>query len=889
MPHICSAKQAGVGVADCDLLIIAYIFAGLAMMLNIRLSYSSAPYALIRFRLPENLFSVFVRRIASALELWCLPSMLLGNIIDLIQKLAVNTDGDLKAAAGTEKSQGTLRKLAEALHTQANSLNDAVNNPGATENAAKVLKFKAGSEDEEGKLRKLAKDLYTAATQLENKAPDNSDDGLKQKAGTHQNDGLRKLAGELYIAAKALQKKVGTGVSGHDEAQSLANAVGESESSGIRAKLQQLAENEGTADAVRTAYEDGTGDGVKKKFDEVQKLKGSAYTSDKQAAYYKVEAAWNAFNALYTTDLKELAKELKNAIGNGSQSKLRQALAALGNLQDTATGAQLTGPADNVKTAYDGGEGVKPKFTKLKDRESSYQAIAAIRPNYKEVVDAMTAFDNVYKPEELLKDAVGQGETTGLTKALAALGNDNGSGDLPSLAKAVKKEYSESFGPTVKSKFELVMAQASAYEKGGTIKTNEYTQLLHAWTVFNDKYYGVISYYKYYSIVVPSVITQWLNFLTYVILFVVYVAGGETGHLTVFYLVIAISGFVFGINMTLVYSVDWNYIPIYIAGENCFPIITSFIHYITTLMFGNRRKWNSDFIVVVVDIVAAIIISLVAAMVWSVAYLSKPKYASAKDKEASWYHHIFTNKFEGEFKPEVISPFLMIIVGMGLVYAIYPGIAPGMIVPFYLIDKIEMVLLIATIFPPVIVAALRRTTKGWPPPPQSPMCQWTLDIRGFDGQSKGTGLFWHGFDLLMVIKISLAVIFIYSLHYRESHLSRSIINQPKMSTFLSITFYMCHECLLALGFPGLVGANGGGDYVLIPQYIGALFMIFLAFYSEGYIIEYKSHDPAHWPTEGMTKWNAFCYWCKRASKITNPNLKSLFQPIAKLFTFFIYF
>ncbi|XP_953776.1 Tpr-related protein family member, putative [Theileria annulata] len=375
---------------------------------------------------------------------------------------------------------------------------------------------------------------------------------------------------------------------------------------------------------------------------------------------------------------------------------------------------------------------------------------------------------------------------------------------------------------------------------------------------------------KFRYIICPSIVTQWLNFLTYVLLLVVYLMGGDQGHLTTFYFVIAISGVVFGINMTLLYSVDFHYLPVYIVGENSFPALTSLIHYLATLTFGNRRKYNSDFLLVEIDIVVAIIISFVAAMVWSIGYgyfagqLSNP--ASPADTDLK---HIYSFGFIAKFRPEQISPFLMIVVGMGLVYAIYPGIAPGMIVPFYLIDKIEMVLLIATIFPPVIVATLRRTaskTSIWSHY-QSPMCKWGYDETTQEGSAwkwKNTGnttdesganrasasfdaFFWHAFDLLMVIKISLAAIFIYSLHYRESNLSRSIINQPKMSTFLSIVFYMCHECLLAIGFPGLVGANGGGDYVLIPQYIGALFMIFLAFYSEGYIIEYKSHDPAHWP------------------------------------------
>ncbi|EAN31308.1 Tpr family protein [Theileria parva strain Muguga] len=338
--------------------------------------------------------------------------------------------------------------------------------------------------------------------------------------------------------------------------------------------------------------------------------------------------------------------------------------------------------------------------------------------------------------------------------------------------------------------------------------------------------------WKLYAIIWPSILAQWLNFLSYVILLLVYVPG-EQGHLTTFYYVIAVSGFVFGISNPLVFACDTSYLPIYIAGENCFPVMTSLIHYLGTLLFGNRRKWNSDFIIVYIDLVVAIIISLVAAVLWTVGYLILELTETATQDPSEMKHiHPFTFGSENP-SGDQLSPVLMIIVGMGLVYMVYPAIAPGMIVPFYLVDKIEMFILIASIVPPVIQAILIKHKSEWS------VKYYKYNSGGFQKWSQyGAGNFYHFLVTLAPLQICLAIIFVYSLHHRESNVARSIINQPKMSTFLTILFYMCHECMLALGFSGFIG-NKGGDLILIPQYIGALIMIFGAMYSEGYIIEYN--------------------------------------------------
>uniref|UniRef100_A0A3B0N1T5 Tpr-related protein family member, putative n=1 Tax=Theileria annulata TaxID=5874 RepID=A0A3B0N1T5_THEAN len=252
-------------------------------------------------------------------------------------------------------------------------------------------------------------------------------------------------------------------------------------------------------------------------------------------------------------------------------------------------------------------------------------------------------------------------------------------------------------------------------------------------------------YYHY-----QSIFWSWANFVTFFILWISFIIGGDQGNVTVFYWVIAASGFVFGINMVMVYAMEFQYLAWYMIGENSFPMVTSLMHYVGTLFFGNRRKWNSDYIIVTIDIVISLAISLVAAVLWTFAYWDAKDdgfppddpnqrvcktlrvtgtteliYSLQQDYGANSHATYDGNNGCGHKKSvgyyaHFIPPSLMVLIGMGLVYCIYPGIAPGMIVPFYLIDKIEMVLLIATAFPPVIIGIMKQYNIN----PYIPMGNW---------------------------------------------------------------------------------------------------------------------------------------------------------------------
>ncbi|XP_953121.1 Tpr-related protein family member, putative [Theileria annulata] len=817
--------------------IVTYIFAGLSMMLNIRLCYSAAPYALLRFKLPENLFSIFVRKMASALELWCLPSMFLGNFIDLLDKhadgghtLRQYTDAPKYDVTGTSLGEG-LRLKATELEIASKALQTACGTEGALSGLAGQAETLA---TEAGNLATGTNAKSDANTVIDNfKALEDAYDGLgttnkenqdkvKSEFGTVKHIYSRMLNVNKVKLLKSQASSMLTDASTlHTHANLLEGAALGTSALDPEALKQKAGTNQTTPGTLRF-------------------LAKELYSAASQLAT-KVNTGNPGYNE---------ALNLYSAVGIGEAGKpgpLRHALAQLAGTS-AANPADLNAPAQAVTTAYDGGAtSVKQRFAEVETKNKS-NAYANHESKYQAVVKAWTAFNNVYSADlkqlaTNLAKAVGADQNSGIRKALSDLNGAQESDpkNLITTAKEVIDKYN-----TVKDAYNKVKELGATYTNISETKSH-YGQVESKFSELQTKFNQVKSVNSIKDITLiydkpvirwSSIFWNWCNFFTFVILFFVFITGGDQGHVTIFYWVIAASGFVFGIYMVFVYAMEWWFLNWYMVGENSFPVVTSFMHYVSILIFGNRRKWNTDYIAVIVDMVISMCIAFIAAVLWTYCYYEPPP---------------FEYNAPSTIEPAIVSPVIMVLVGMGIVYAIYPAIAPGMIVPFYLIDKIEMVLLIMTCFPPVIVAIVCRQKYSY-----SPKAPWKNPSVFWDPNADN--MFWHTFIFIPPLQICLTVVFLYSLHYRDSSIARSIINQPKMSTLLSILFYMCHEIQLALGFPGMVG-NNGGDQVMLPvQYVGALLMVFLAFYSEGYITEYKRHDPSLWPTEGMTKWNVFCYW-----------------------------
>ncbi|XP_954133.1 Tpr-related protein family member, putative [Theileria annulata] len=395
-----------------------------------------------------------------------------------------STDEKLRAAAGTSESEPSdgLRALAKALHDKANALNTAVT---ATDNAeaARVLQHKVGKDDTtDGKLRKLAKTLYEKAKELASAAPGTHDNALKQKAGENENDGLRNLAKELYEAAKALQEAVGEGGTGYTEANELATAVGQDESNGIRHALKNVSSDQNQAKAVKDAYEDTSGDGVKPKFEKVKKL-GSSYK-----AISSIRSQYEAVTS--PGDPKTKAQELKDAVGQEETSPgtLREALASLGT-HNAGQPGDLPTLANAVKDKYKEVKGAYDEVVKQKESYTQGQG----KPEYTQVVndgrlsimpkyDIKGTSEKGKYLEEKAKELESKANTlknTAESKFSDAGNVGAAAGDLASKAEALNRAATALPGGEELTELQVpatALAKAAKGPDTGTDKTSLYTK-----------------------------------------------------------------------------------------------------------------------------------------------------------------------------------------------------------------------------------------------------------------------------------------------------------------------------------------------------------------------------------------------------------------------------
>uniref|UniRef100_A0A3B0MUH5 Tpr-related protein family member, putative n=1 Tax=Theileria annulata TaxID=5874 RepID=A0A3B0MUH5_THEAN len=346
-----------------------------------------------------------------------------------------------------------------------------------------------------------------------------------------------------------------------------------------------------------------------------------------------------------------------------------------------------------------------------------------------------------------------------------------------------------------------------------------------------------------------SIGINWLFFVINVVLFFVFVTGGEEGHLTDFYWTLALSAFVYGMIFTFSIKLAGDCLVYFMSTLHVSGIFVSVYHFIFLKFFGNRRKFNTDYLIITWQLVLSIIITAGTASVWTVAYVSNGngKNGQCGDDNSS---HTSSNGSNSGSAAHAISPMIMCVFAQVVVYIFYPAIAPGLLVDFRHVNKIDQALLIIAPIPAITFALLDATEQT----EYSPKCEW---------KDKP---WWHATLIFIPVMIICGYLFIKALHYPHSAISLAITNNPRMVGFLTILFYMSHMILLAVGYPG-VEKNSGQykDYLPnINTFIVTLFMAILIFFGEGYVNEFKKYDRSYWPTQGLSTKRAFGFWFDKA-------------------------
>ncbi|UKK01052.2 hypothetical protein MACK_001865 [Theileria orientalis] len=382
------------------------------------------------------------------------------------------------------------------------------------------------------------------------------------------------------------------------------------------------------------------------------------------------------------------------------------------------------------------------------------------------------------------------------------------------------------------------------------------------------------SHYEKISIAV-SIAYSFIN----IVLLLVFISGGTHGHLTGFYWTLIGSAVIYGQKQVFIFKLAGESLVYYLAAVPLSGIMVSTFHVITLKLFGDRRRFNTDLLVVGFQICLSVVITSIAAILWTQAFLEKENTFEEQKKkgEAKRKKHqndiesgknggssIYGKPYEGTEKAvgvlknlPVISPMIMSIIGLGTTFAFYPGIAPGKLVDFKYINNVDVIIMILSSFPATLVALISEVTSVGANKP------WT-----------GTNGFWHAFLFFPFIQVVCEILFLKVLHYPKSEAAKMFRN-PRVAAFFTVLFFMCHATSVGVGMAG-VFPNSDTNITTLNLFLTLCTMNVLNFLSGGYMVEYNKYDWAHWPTRAMGGCAAFNFWLKKAAINALVNIKAVF-------------
>ncbi|BAM39943.1 conserved hypothetical protein [Theileria orientalis strain Shintoku] len=364
---------------------------------------------------------------------------------------------------------------------------------------------------------------------------------------------------------------------------------------------------------------------------------------------------------------------------------------------------------------------------------------------------------------------------------------------------------------------------------------------------------------------IVSIFTNWMVCLMFFVVLVAFGGNGDKGNLTMYYWGLVGSGFAMGMNQSIAMAVSVENISYFAGSIPLAGVQVSVYHILFLYLNKGRPNYDVNYWILVHQIIMAIIISGVAAILWTIGFIEDHKMqlcceeegedalkeqkvkivildSSEKDEQISQEEKRSRKKSErtsqlgaeaeeedenvqlgkkglkelirrstqflqinfkqrsrrsrerssgNRFSPvlflkgvyKAISPIMMSTVAMGLVYLVFPAIAPYRLTNLDTGHKIDIVILITFVAPALINIALCALKVG-------PNCDWA--------EYK----FWNYTWVFAVPYFACIIMFFIPAHYPEAKFSQLMRSSKYMLGFVCFTFALSHAVLKTVGFTG---------------------------------------------------------------------------------------
>ncbi|AFZ80913.1 hypothetical protein BEWA_003210 [Theileria equi strain WA] len=343
-----------------------------------------------------------------------------------------------------------------------------------------------------------------------------------------------------------------------------------------------------------------------------------------------------------------------------------------------------------------------------------------------------------------------------------------------------------------------------------------------------------------------AIFTNIALYCSFILLLIAFISGGELGNLTFYYWTIVFVSFIYGLNVAAVMTMGSKNAAFFNMGIPLSGIQVCIYYYVFTKL-AKKHNWSDvSYWIIFWQLIIAIVISAVSAIVWVFAYTEPDKP---------------TGNGGG---PGAISPILMGVVGMGGIYAFYPAIAPYKLTDVSTGYKIDLVVLFMSAVPGILIAILCACNGGPPGKGVGPNQDWS------------SAQWWHAAWILAFPHILAMVLCFVTLHYPDGRVASSIKSSGLKVGVITVTLKFCEEGLKAVSYAG-AGAHGG-NISSFNAFTSQGLMILLAFTGDGYLKTYSKyeHDRDKWPTKDFGTLSSICYWAGNGAYVACKSVKSSF-------------